>query len=723
MEPYFSTMEFTEGRQSNRNLPARWASRFKAARMCLNAFLHPATASGVSASMQFSPRMLAVALVIGVLMSRQAGGAPLSTAKEIRALSPDAAASGLSVAIRGVVTFVNEPALTLFIHDGESGVFVEQPWGGANLWPLTGDRVEVTGITGKGLFAPVITGVGGKSPGIVVIGRNALPEPRQVSGEELAQPDLDCDWVSVEAQVREVLMSDGDVVVECQAGTCEFHVLIEGPLPPESVPWGLAESRVRIRGVAATIFNASRQMTRRFIRVNTLDDVRPLDLEAGKGVPRLVRADELFRLNGVGPQDLVRIRGTAMLAVPGRGLFLRTDGGGLWVQTAQPVDAKPGTLVEVEGWPRAGAMKPIIRARGAKVIGEGAVPPPLRLQAREVLHARHESELVSLDAELLDVFRGEDGTTLELRDGGMVFRGLLAGSDGTLPDFVPGSKLKVSGIAQITSAGAFAPLQEEDKLLLRLRSPDDIEITSLPPWWTTRRVIIAAALIIAGMLAIYAIARAKRRGEQETQRREFEAVLAERGRFAREIHDSLAQGLTSISLQLECVRDEISGDPSRARTHLETARGLVRDSMREARRTVWNLRPLALGEADLATALQRFATDLTRDGKTVCSQQIEGTPRPLSAAHEAALLRIGQESLTNAVRHAGAARVAVRLRFGDGWVTLSVRDDGKGFDVAERVGKGFGLTGMHERVEALGGSLSIDSKPGEGAEVSATLPT
>ena len=95
----------------------------------------------------------------------------------------------------------------------------------------------------------------------------------------------------------------------------------------------------------------------------------------------------------------------------------------------------------------------------------------------------------------------------------------------------------------------------------------------------------------------------------------------------------------------------------------------------------------------------------------------------LPAEHENTFLRIGQEALTNAVRYSGAARIVLRLRFGDDWVTLNVRDDGRGFDVAERVGKGFGITGMHERVAALGGSLTIDSQPGEGTEVSATLPT
>ena len=87
------------------------------------------------------------------------------------------------------------------------------------------------------------------------------------------------------------------------------------------------------------------------------------------------------------------------------------------------------------------------------------------------------------------------------------------------------------------------------------------------------------------------------------------------------------------------------------------------------------------------------------------------------------MLRIGQEALTNAARHASATEITQTLRFGQGWVTFIVKDNGQGFDVAARVGKGFGLGGMNERVAALGGSLSIDSQPGRGTEVSATLPT
>ncbi|BCU79551.1 hypothetical protein llg_42660 [Luteolibacter sp. LG18] len=664
---------------------------------------------------------VAVVLWSGLVPAR--AQAPLMSAAEIRALSPGEAAKARPVRLRGFVPFVHPQGRALFLHDGASGIFVEQPEEGNLVWPAVGDSIEVTGVTGEGLFAPVVRGTGGGAPRIEILSHQALPEPRLIGAEDLERPDLDCDWVKVETLVHEVLMNSEQVVLECQTGPCKFHVLIEGPLPPESVPWDLAEARVRLRGVAATVFNTNRQMTRRFLRVSSLADVVRLDSPDRRSTPTVVRADDLFRFTGAGPDRFVRVRGAVTMVIPGSGLFLRTDGGGLWVQTAQPLAAIPGSIVEADGWPAVEPMKPILRALSARVVGKVDPPQPLEFEGREVFHAQHQADLVSLEAELLDVFRGEDGTTLELRNKTTVFRALLDLQAGPLPKLIPGSQVRVCGIARISSVGAFVPLQGEDKLLLLLRSPADLRILSLPPWWTPPRVAMASAAIIATLLAVYGWNHARRQRELDAERRSFEAVLAERGRFAREIHDSLAQGLTSISLQLECVRDEVTEDPERAFVHLESARRLVRESMREARRTVWNLRPLALGEADLATALQRFAADLTHGGEIATQFETEGAPRSLSAEHESALLRVGQEALTNAVRYSGARRILVELRFGDDWVTLSVRDNGRGFDVAGLTGKGFGITGMHERVAALGGSLSIDSRPDEGTEVSVTLST
>ena len=650
---------------------------------------------------------------------------PFTTIQQIRDLTPEQAKAGYPVKIQAVVTFTRPSFATLFIHDGTAGIFVERtPRKDDAREPKPGDRLEVSGITGEGMFAPVIKGEGLRDPVVTVLNSGVLPEPRQINGVEMSRPDLDSDWVSIDTWVSEVQMDGDNVILACHSEYCDFHVLLEGPLPQESVPWDLAEARVRVRGVIATTFNRGRQMTARFLRVPSIAEITPLDPVRGKtNDPQLVHPDELMQTKGPGPGDLVRVQGVATLALPGRGVFLQVDGGGLWVQTAQPITATPGTVIEVVGWPRPGELKPFIRAHRASVMGTTTPPVATHLSAKEALNATHDAEWVSVEAELLDSSRGPDGTTLELRDSDIIFRGLIPTvSKVPMPDIRPGSRIRISGIARINSVGNII-LRVEDKLLILSRTPTDVKVLSPPPFWTARNVSILAAAIIAVLFGIFGLARARRRREKRIQRREFEAVLTERGRFAREIHDSLAQGLTSISLQLECVRDHLTLQPLAAASHVEKARVLVRDSLKEARRTVWNLRPLALGETDLVTALQRYANNLESAGGIAFSQQIEGTPRPLPPSHEDALLRIGQEAMTNATRHASATEICQTLRFGQDWVTFIVRDNGQGFDVVSRVGKGFGLTGMNERVSALGGSLSIDSRPGHGTEVSATLPT
>jgi signal transduction histidine kinase/ligand-binding sensor domain-containing protein len=204
---------------------------------------------------------------------------------------------------------------------------------------------------------------------------------------------------------------------------------------------------------------------------------------------------------------------------------------------------------------------------------------------------------------------------------------------------------------------------------------------------------------------------------------QFAAVLAERNRIAREIHDTLAQSFVGIGVQLETVAKLQPISPEVARAHLDRARILVRSSLAEARRSVWALRSQALETADLGGALAEVAEQLS--GETEVAVQVSGRRRRLPVEVETNLLRIGQEALANAVRHAHAQQVRVELCYGDGRVRLSVRDDGRGFDVeqaGQAAGGHFGLAGIRERVHNLGGELSLLSRSGQGAEVVVEVP-
>ncbi|HYW71655.1 MAG TPA: two-component regulator propeller domain-containing protein, partial [Pyrinomonadaceae bacterium] len=204
---------------------------------------------------------------------------------------------------------------------------------------------------------------------------------------------------------------------------------------------------------------------------------------------------------------------------------------------------------------------------------------------------------------------------------------------------------------------------------------------------------------------------------------QFGAVLSERNRIAREIHDNLAQDIMGISVQLELVARLLPAAAETARPHLDRARILVRNSMAEARRYVWDLRSQDLEHKDLPTALNDTARRLTRDTEVQAMVQVTGTFRPVPASIENNLLRIAQEAINNSVKHAGAERIMIDLHFDTDVLQLRVQDNGRGFDPAAENRDGhFGLVGMRERAQEIGGELRIQSQPESGTQVVVSVP-
>src|SRR5262245_9242251 len=180
------------------------------------------------------------------------------------------------------------------------------------------------------------------------------------------------------------------------------------------------------------------------------------------------------------------------------------------------------------------------------------------------------------------------------------------------------------------------------------------------------------------------------------------AVVAERNRMARDIHDTLAQGFTGVIVQLEAVEEAISqGFPAKAAEYLSRAGALARESLQEARRSVRALRPQTLEENDLCKALQSLIRKMTFGTNVQAEFNVWGQAPELPPEWEENLLRIGQEVLTNVLRHAQATKFNARLVFDKAEIRLTLQDNGKGFDPAGRH-DGFGLHGMRERVEGMG---------------------
>ncbi|GLW09813.1 histidine kinase [Microtetraspora sp. NBRC 13810] len=201
-------------------------------------------------------------------------------------------------------------------------------------------------------------------------------------------------------------------------------------------------------------------------------------------------------------------------------------------------------------------------------------------------------------------------------------------------------------------------------------------------------------------------------------------VHDERRRLAAEIHDTIAQGLAGIVTQLAAAAD--SSEPATARDHIGRAAVLARQSLGEARRSVQDLGPGPLEYDALPKALAKIATAWSDSTGVRAEFTVTGVVEPLHDEIEAAVLRIAQEALANAGRHARASRVGVTLSYMDDEVSLDVRDDGRGFDPLalpprDRTG-GFGLDGMRARAERVAGVVDVESGPGLGTAVSARVP-
>jgi len=201
---------------------------------------------------------------------------------------------------------------------------------------------------------------------------------------------------------------------------------------------------------------------------------------------------------------------------------------------------------------------------------------------------------------------------------------------------------------------------------------------------------------------------------------EFRAVLGERNRIAREIHDTLAQGYVGISVQLEVLSELLRlNKPEAAAKHLDQTREQVREGLAEARQSIWALRSQDTDETTLPVRLSRMAEAAGGHGLDA-KFSIFGAYRPMPPVTEQEFLRVAQEAIHNVKQHAGARHVFVQLEYRPNEVTLEVRDDGRGFAAnqeAESASGHYGLTGMKERAAAIGGTLEVSSKPGEGTTV------
>jgi signal transduction histidine kinase len=651
--------------------------------------------------------------------------APFTRIAEIK-MSPELAGQSRPAVIEGVVIWSAAKG-NFFIHDGELGIHVGELEAGKSLRP--GDQVQVIGTTRRGSFAPSIA-----PQRLTRLGTAPVPEPQRVPYSAIASGSLDGAWLEIEGVVCAVdpRGTSGATVLSLLTEGRRLRVLVNDA--EAIVPDQIVDALVRVHGVAGGKFNLQRQFVEPVLRLPGLSHVHvvqppPPDPFA---LP-LVPLTRLFAYSLEPPRpNRVRTRGVVTRQPSEHALYLRDEGIGVRVELQGPARFQPGDLVEVVGFPLMVEGSAVIQGAICRRVAAGVAVEPLRATWSELTDGVYTSNLVRLEARLVDWAAEEPGLTLALESGNHLFKAVLH-HEGSPDHLLPPR----NSIVEVTGISAISELQDRwsfrpRSVVLLLSDAADLRVLRAAPWWTPER--LWRALIGIGVVLLVAAAWVwslrqqvgRKRAIIERQARHA-AVLEERSRIARELHDTLEQGLTGVSLQMKAMEAELRATDHPAGARLQFVRQALRQSRALARNAIRELRAEAIPPRidGLVDGLKKAAEDWNRSGALEVRVRVAGTPRPLPPTTEHHLLRIGTEAMINAVKHGRAPAIDVDVDFRSSDVTLRVSDNGAGFDPAaelEKTSGCFGLLGMRERTREVGGEIQIQSRPGKGTQILVAAP-
>lgn len=638
---------------------------------------------------------------------------------EIRALSRADEFERHPVRLEGVL--LSDPPGGLFLQDDTGSIWLKDSD------PLfkgmkRGDRVEVRGVAAPGHFAPMVV-----VEMLTRLGTAPIPPPTRVTFWDLDSGRYDGQWVEIEGIVRRTsAASNPKVILASEGGRLPLFF----PGAPDSAV--RVDSKIRVTGIALLQFTRTGQTIHPLLSIPA--GVKPAVILPPPAEAPLLRIDRLMAFSDkLDHGHRVRIHGVVTHVQPGEAIWLESDGHGIRVNVDDSTTYALGEEVEVLGFPvrrqnYSPEMEDVVIAR----IASGKQRKPVVLGSSQAA-LDHDGGLITLDARVVEIMRVPRGLRFVLRDHQRDFIAHLDQDLATTPhDWQSGSLVRATGICSVSAVplGDLTGTVDPREFELIVRSPADFHVIETPPWWNAERRswLLAAVSSVLGVavLLIFRSSRRKLRQSAADRRQsesEFAAILSERSRIAREIHDTLAQGLGAISLHLDMMKDHVPSG-SKAENHLLEATGITRDCISEARQSIWNMRSQVIEENGLDGALAGVFDQLMDIDGLAGSFEIIGEPFHLPPVVENNILRIGQEAITNAIKHAFANRIDAAISYTPRLVTLLVKDDGRGFDPADVSCENthFGLLGLRERAQEIGSTLRIESRAGQGTEIILEYP-
>ncbi len=409
----------------------------------------------------------------------------------------------------------------------------------------------------------------------------------------------------------------------------------------------------------------------------------------------------------------VTVHGVVTLTSPV--LFVQDSTGGLAITDSHPhAPLQIGDEVEAKGDAELHDFSSRLRNANVRLLWSHTPVPPVAVTAAQAATGAFDAQYVEIQGRLEHKDEAPGHTlVLTLDEASQSFLAIVseAGQEQRLRALKEKSLLRLRGICVVDSNYT----HDLTSFALLLPSFNDLEVVEGPPWWSAGHIVamvIGLLLLALAGLSCYVL----------IERWRMQAVLEERGRLAHEMHDTLAQSFAGLGFQLEAIRED-ANEGSNIVPQLDVARLMVRNSHEEARRSIAMLRPENLESVGLLRAMENCAHRMVNGTSSITVRvSSEGNERAIPLRISDTLMRIGQEAIANAVRHAHPAHLGISLNYLKSAVELAVEDDGNGFSLTGEL-PGFGISGMHKRADSIGATLTIQSAPGAGTRFCVRAPT
>jgi len=657
---------------------------------------------------------------------------------EIRSLNNEMAADGQWVNIEGQVLHYHPELARLFVGDGVSGIYVqlEKPAGLVEGLQV-GSHVRIRGVTGYGGFSPIVL-----ANEVFLNGWSELPKAVEYEIAPDWNTAFDVEWVRLYGKpVRiERLERYPYLVVLIERESSNIRIYLPDTEQLEEKMQTYMFQDVSVEGVLATKANSNFQITGRILFVNDLSDMRLVSPQFPQQ-PKLVEMRRLFQWRG-NEGGLVRVEGV-VTHVGSSVLYMQDGTSSLRVEFSGAFSCEPGDRVELIGYAQAGPVSPSFQALTWKMLERGARPSPLRIDLSGEIKTDWNYRWVSLQATLIDkrttIGRRQVGPDRVLEEpriqralwcqsGSHVFEVRLPDGVALSPLLRAGAEVKVSGICHVTVNEDPRLYEMVQGIWLELPEGASIELIRAASWWTPTRLLWGLGFTI--LLILFAIGwvvslrkTSKKQSLLIGEQLKREARLNERQRIARELHDTLEQGLTALDMQLKRAGRKLQDSQEDSLLALQQAERMLEVCRVESRSSIKELRGGMLEELSLVEAVRLTLSQLMEGSGIEMELNVKGRERALTLFAKHQLHRFISEAMTNAVQHAKPRRIEVSLSYRLTELDILVSDNGCGFDPVEVESKNrFGIQGMYERANRLHGELHIRSRKNHGTDIQLHVP-